>query len=370
MSPLFAAVSHGCAAGRHQEVLDKVFLRRIQRGNSPFSIEKLGAFSANLAALSGFFETPWQQPMAGLTDAEKAFVLNAAGFCLHALGRLQEAAQPMQAALKMVIANERWKNAAIVASNLSQLYVTTGDLPHALKLAQQSVELADRSGDEFQRMGNRTTLADALHQAGHIVEAAAAFHEAEEMQKQRQPSYPLLYSLSGFQYCDLLLNQGQVQEVKERGARTLEWSKQHRFLLDIALDNLSLGRAWLLEAQQAGTGDITQAAEFLQRAVDGLRQAGTMDELPRGLLARAALYRFKGDYERAERDLAEASRIATRGGMKLHLADCHLESARLHLAQGNQDKAREHWATTKAMIERMGYHRRDDEVNEIAEQLR
>jgi hypothetical protein len=58
MAPLFAAVAHGCAAGRHQEALDDVFLRRIQRGYSPFSIDKLGAFGSNLAALVGFFATP------------------------------------------------------------------------------------------------------------------------------------------------------------------------------------------------------------------------------------------------------------------------------------------------------------------------
>jgi tetratricopeptide (TPR) repeat protein len=369
MSPLYAAVAHGCAAGRHQEVLEQIYWRRIQRGDEHFNLHKLGTFGADLATLSNFFEILWEQPVAGLRDADKALVLSIAGYDLRALGRLQEAAQPMQAGLEADIAREDWKNAAIAASNLSELYQNIGDLPHALKLAQQSVELADRSDDEFQRMGNRTTLADALHQAGHIEEAAIAFRDAEERQEQRQPEYPLLYSLQGFRYCDLLLGQGKVQEVKERAARTLEWSKQHKFLLDIALDNFSLGRAWLLEAQQSGTGDTTQAAEFLQRAVDGLRQAGTMDELPRGLLARAALYRFKGDYERAERDLAEASRIATRGGMRLHLADCHLESARLHLAQGNQDKAREHLATAREMIERMGYHRRDNEVNEIEQQL-
>jgi hypothetical protein len=48
-----------------------------------------------------------------------------------------------------------------------------------------------------------------------------------------------------------------------------------------------------------------------------------------------------------------------------------LRAARLQVAQGNQDKAREHWETAKAMIGRMGYHRRDrGEVDEIAGKLR
>jgi tetratricopeptide (TPR) repeat protein len=271
--------------------------------------------------------------------------------------------------MDMDIASEDWRNAAIAATNLSQLCLSIGDLTQGLKLATLSVELANRSGDGFERISNRTTLADALHQAGRIAEAAVAFREAEEMLMQQQPAYPILYSLRGFQYCDLLLGQSQAQEVKERAGGTLEWVKRHGGLLDIALDNLSLGRAWLLEAQQVGTGDTTQAEEFLQRAVDGLRKAGMMEHLLLGLLARAELHRYTAEYGRAERDLAEALRIAARSGRGLHLADCHLESARLQLAQGNKEKAREHWKTAKEMIERMGYHRRDNEVNELAEQL-
>jgi tetratricopeptide (TPR) repeat protein len=369
MSPLYAAVLHGCAAGRHQEVLNEVYLRRIHRGEEYFSFRKLGAFGADLAALSGFFEAPWEQPVAGLKKEWKGLVLEIAGFALRALGRLQEATQPMKAGLEARISKKDWTAAAIPASNLSNLYLIIGDLPLSLKLAQQGVELADRSEDGFQRFARRAFLADALHQAGRVEEAAAAFHEAEEMQKQWQPVAQFLFSLPGFQYCELLLDQERVREVKERAAQTLVLAKQYGDLLSIALDNLSLGRAWLLEAQQAGTGDTTQAAEFLQRAVDGLRQAGMMDELPRGLLARAVLHRVREDFGQAERDLGEVFRITTRSGMGLYLADYHLESARLYLAQGNRDKAREHWETARAMVERMGYHRRDKEVDEIERQL-
>src|SRR4051812_19609724 len=104
-----------------------------------------------LVALSGFFEILWEQPVAGLTDADKAFVFHEAGFYLRALGRLQEAAQPMQAALQARIENEYWEGAAITAGNLSELYLAIGDLPQALKLARQSVELAEHSGRKFQR---------------------------------------------------------------------------------------------------------------------------------------------------------------------------------------------------------------------------
>ena len=35
--------------------------------------------------------------------------------------------------------------------------------------------------------------------------AKALFQDAERLQAERQPNYPRLYSLQGYQYCDLLL---------------------------------------------------------------------------------------------------------------------------------------------------------------------
>jgi tetratricopeptide (TPR) repeat protein len=240
MSPLYVAVAHGCQAGRHQDAMDEVYWRRIQRRNEFFNTKKLGAFGADLDAISGFFYSLWDKPVAGLTEADKAYVLADAGFDLRALGRLKEAAQPMQAGLEARVALEDWENAAIQAGNLSELYLTIGDITLALEYANQSVDLADRSGDAFQRMSKRTTLADALHQVGRRSEVESLFSEAEEMQKDRQPEYPLMYSLQGFWYCDLLLSQGKYQEVLSRAETALQIVLNgSKNLLDIALTKLS-----------------------------------------------------------------------------------------------------------------------------------
>ncbi len=84
MAPLYAAVAHGCAAGRHQEALVEVYWRRIRRDTDAYSITKLGAFGADLAALAGFFDPPWCQPVVGLREGSKALVLTEAGFDLRA----------------------------------------------------------------------------------------------------------------------------------------------------------------------------------------------------------------------------------------------------------------------------------------------
>ena len=249
--------------------------------------------------------------------------------------------------------------------------------------AEQSVTYADRSGDAFQRMSKRTTHADALHQAGRRAEAETRFREAEQMQAERQPDYPLLYSLQGFRYCDLLLaaperaawqiildsqlvNASALMQlrrvrscraVSQRAAQTLEWcrTQQRTSLLDIALDHLTLGRAALYAAilNSSDFRLLTSDRSHIDAAVDGLRRAGTQHHLPRGLLTRAwcsfaeasffakatkdeSAHKLRGDaqeaarlFSRAQEDLDEAWEIAERGPMKLFMADIHLYRARL-----------------------------------------
>jgi tetratricopeptide (TPR) repeat protein len=380
MAPLFAAVMHGCMAGKYQETLFEVYWKRITRGQEFFATKKLGAFGSDLAALSGFFEGgSWRKLVDELREDEKGFILNQAGIRLRALGRLVEAAQPMQAGMGNVIAREDWENAAQAASNLSELTLTIGDVKQALDYAEQSVELADQSGVEFHRMSKRTKVGDALHQAGRLAEAQTAFQEAEEIQKKWQPEFQLLYSTPGFEYCDLLLSQGRAAEVEGRVRQILKWSEQVSgvSLLDVAVIYLSLAQAQLFQAQHDPQLLITNSPiAFFNRAVDGLRQAGQQHYLPRGLLARAEYYRVVGDFEKAKKDLDEAFAISTRGGMGLYLADCHLGYARLALARRGDptgrpymDEAREHLKIAKEMIDKMGYHRRDKEVEELRAQI-
>ncbi|HEX4962727.1 MAG TPA: toll/interleukin-1 receptor domain-containing protein [Thermoanaerobaculia bacterium] len=394
MEPLFTAVIHGCRAGRQQEAMEEVYGRRILRGNEHFSWRKLGSFGSDLTALSGFFDHPWDRPSTSLTPAAQAFVLSEAGFDLRALGRLAEAVQPMQAGLKAYIAQERFEFAARVASNLSELTLTLGEVPRAVAFGEQSVELADRSGDAFQRIVSRAKRADALHQAGRWEESAETFREAETMQAEQQSQYPRLTSLQGYRYCDLLLSRAEPEdgpglvglatnpeqarrfreacrEVRERAGEAIKIAERNHWLLDIALNNLSLGRAHLglaLTAPAPATpgeeaeAELARSAEHLDRAVEGLRQSGNEDDLPRGLLARAAFRRLRGNLAGAKADLDEALEIAERGSMRLHACDAHLEWARLCLQQGNAEAARGHVGAARKIVEETGYGRRGREV--------
>ncbi|MCK4760824.1 MAG: TIR domain-containing protein [Candidatus Aminicenantes bacterium] len=375
MEPLFAAIAHGCAAGLHQEAVIDVYWKRVSRSNDFYSTRKLGAFGSDLSALAHFFEKPWTTPAAGLNEHDKGSVLNWAAFRLRALGRLAEAVGPMKAALEMHIKQENWLESAKDASNLSELLLTLGRVEEAVDYGRQSVKYADRSGDEFLKIAFRTTAADALHQAGEIQNAEALFREAEKMQKENQPEYPYLYSLQGYQFCDLLLSKGEYREVLRRAQQTLKWVEQAgQDILSPSLDRLTLGRAYSAQAgemRRAGQTEEAEesrskAGEFFQRAVEGLRQAGQQDYLTHGLLARAGYYRESGQYERAWEDLTEALEIIEAGAMKLFLVDYHIEAARLCAAQNKEEEAAAHRQKAKDLIDETGYQRRDSDLPELS----
>ncbi|QOJ20875.1 MAG: hypothetical protein HRU77_09315 [Gammaproteobacteria bacterium] len=148
-------------------------------------------------------------------------------------------------------------------------------------------------------------------------------------------------------------------------------------LLDVALDRLTLGRAYLQQ------GNFSEASQWLNQAVNDLYKEGSQDDLPRGLLARAALLRDirnpNRDFARARQDLQEVYDIAEPSGMRLHLTDYHLEMARLLLAEredsvgsfsGNgMHTIQEHAAQAAKLIEETGYKRRLPELQELQHKI-
>jgi len=442
MAPLFAAIAHGCAAGLHQEVFDEVYYARVLRGGEAFINNQLGANSADLGALAHFFEPPWSRPHPSLTPADQAVALNFAGFALRALGRLREAVVPIAAAEEVYKIGYPPQEVAVAASNLSELLLTLGDVADAVAAGREAVTYADRSGDTFQRLSKRATLSDALHQAGQRAEAERLFREAERLQADDEPDLPRLYSLAGYKFCDLLLTLGRHREVAERAAYALEIARHDtKRLLDISLDTLSLGRAAHMAWREAGfpsprlrgegqgegrprvaasqqvsaphpnplpmasagpwgegaNAHLTDTGRHVDAAVEGLRKAGTENHLPRGLLARAAFRRDAAaagvpgiTFADADTDLGEVHEIATRGGMRLHLTDYHLERVRLLLAQLPQPTVTRGWFTTRTkpptytaadrdllrtantawtaahtLVQKTGYHRRDPDLADL-----
>jgi tetratricopeptide (TPR) repeat protein len=343
LEPLYQAIAHGCRAGRYQAALDRVYIDRICRRDLNGRIEfhaskKLALYGIGLAAVSWFFETAYSTPAAKLRPSSRSFVSCEAALGLVSQGRLAEALLVLRGVMQMEEGAQRWRNSAVASANLCNAELSVGQIDNALATAKRGILHADRSGDSFQAFSRRANYAVALCAVGRVDEAEAAFNEAE--QKQAQASqYPILYSFRGYQFCRLLIEKGNYSEAKERTSKTIKWAEERRFLLDLALDTLTLGRACLglalssrPELARAG-GEPRSSKVYLEKAIDRLREAGQLDEVPPSFLARACFYRNIGDWVRGSRDLDEVEEIAEPGPMKLYLCDMALERARLALAQ-------------------------------------
>ena len=421
LQPLYQAVAHGCQAGLQQEVYDNVWFARIRKGNDYYSTHKLGALGSDLGAAACFFEQPWSRVSPKLKETTHGSLLNYAAYCLGALGRLIESLEPMRVGVELAAKGEDWTNAAIGSSNLTDLELKLGEVSRAVADAEQAVIFADRSDDAMQRVSRGSTYADALHHAGRWIVAETRFREAEQLQKERQPAYTLLYSLRGFQYCELLLASperaawqiilgraklglrpntesgqqdrapGEIEQcraVSQRSAQMLKWwqrASRKPPLLDVALYRLTLARAMLYESILENL-ESRSPEPPIEQAVDDLRRSGYVDELPRGLLTRAWLRSLIGAYTgpgSAQEDLDEAWEIAERGPMRLHMADIHLYRARLFGGMKNEGEGMKYpWdknpdgtprgpkddlAAARKLIEQCGYWRRKEELEDAEE---
>jgi tetratricopeptide (TPR) repeat protein len=411
LAPLYQAIVHGCRAERYEETLKELYTNRICRRHTDntlefYSIIRLGAISSDLAMISWLFERPFELAVSALEEVEQSWILSHAAMLLRGQGRITEALPAQRKALRMHEAAKRWSGAATSANNLSETELLLGDVAAAVVTASKAVIYADRSQNDTYSMFVRTTRADALNLAGRRTEAKADFNEAERRQQQSQPEYPLLYSVQGYQYCDFLLAEGDWAAVRDRAMKTLGWFKEDYPLEDFALDRLMLGRAHLglllLEIDRGSPLPKSMLEACLVRdsldgGVDGLRAAGTVDQIPSGLLARAAFRRNIGDWDGTKRDLDEVEEIAEPAPMKLFLCDMALERARLAFAKveafaplnglvdggppklvepdkakagGLKEEAAKQLAIAADYIESCGYHRRDEELAELQSVLR
>jgi hypothetical protein len=347
LAPLYQAITHGCRANRHQEALDEVYKARICRllpeGDYEFyASSKLGAVDSDLAAISWFFEDAYRTPVAGLNAESRSWMLGEAGSTLKERGRIVEAQPAMRAALQMYVLRGDWRNAAIAVGIASEAELLIGNVAAAQVTADRSVAYADRSGDRYQMIARRAGFAAAMQAAGKHKAAAALFADAERQQQKFQPKHPLLLQGAGFHYCELLLSKGQWSAALKRATRTLQWVKRQNWLVLIALDRLTIGRAHLglalenIASRRPASNrrdDGIAARTRLAAAVEGLREAALLSELPRGFLARAVFRRSIGDWKGAARDLDEVEEIAGPGPMKLFLCGAALERARLAFAE-------------------------------------
>ncbi|ALG68631.1 hypothetical protein [Beggiatoa leptomitoformis] len=336
LEPLYRAVAHGCMAGEYQAAM-LVYSDSILHEDAYFSINTFGSFSADLALLAHFFpQKNWTTPQSTLPEKEQAFLFAQTAFLLCALGRLEEALEPLQAAAELKQRQEDWHNAALSIVNRVDLLTALGKLCEAEEVAQQAIEWAERGHHLSSRMQSHAKFAAVLHQLGDLEYSLSAFKLAEQIQQEDQPQHPYLYSLAGAQYCNLLLDMAQDtaarEDILQRGQTILTLAESELGVSSVAFANLSMGR--ILSALQKPV----DALAFLNNVLQDMRQTELFLFMPEALLVRANIYRQLGDILRAQKDINETIEIVNRTNMRLYEVEARL--LQTHLILDAQRKRR------------------------------
>jgi hypothetical protein len=156
MEPLFLAVMCGCNAGLFSKALHEVYIPRIQRGDSSFAANVLGATGPLLTALAHFFEHGRWGSMVetaiegqSLTEEDKLFILMQAGLYLMATRGMgtpepricYERAEPLCHSLN----HPRLLSLALTGQLHYRL--VTGKLSAAMQIAERVYSLAQEQND-------------------------------------------------------------------------------------------------------------------------------------------------------------------------------------------------------------------------------
>ena len=153
-APLYLAMAHGCHAGRHEEVFQEVFLKRILRGadTEPYQVSERDRAVENLRALSSFFDPPWKLVPA-ISGPLRWSPLLYTALDLIFLGRIPESIEPLQDALQHCLAQGDREHAAQALMLLCLGHAQLGNLLLAYRYGKQALEATRCIGEPESRLG-------------------------------------------------------------------------------------------------------------------------------------------------------------------------------------------------------------------------
>ena len=175
MEPLFSAVICGCNAGLFRETLHEVYMPRIQRGNTYFAANILGATGPLLSVLVHFFEDGrWGSPVEtvvegqSLTAEDQLFILMQAGLYLTATRGLgaPEAGICCERAEPLCHSLNRPRLLCLALRGQWRYTLMTGKLSATMQIAERAYSLAQEQDDPALMIGAYNALACTLYYLG------------------------------------------------------------------------------------------------------------------------------------------------------------------------------------------------------------
>jgi predicted ATPase len=371
MEPLFSAVICGCNAGLFREALHEVYIPRIQRGDTCFAANALGATGRLLSALVQFFEYGSWGSLAetaiegqSLTAEDKLFILMQAGLYLSATRGMgapearicYERAEPlchslndprllfmtfsgqfrhtlvtgklsaaMEIAERMYSLAQEQNDAALKIGACATLAVNLfylGDFESARRNARHGVQIWRSGGVKFPPEDLDTPVVGCLcHGAlsewhlGEIASGKADMEEAISLAKELNDMNGLALAL---EWAAMLGNlERNPAEVDRLASELIELSTRHNFAHWLATGGIYRGWA------RSASGDATEGISWIEQGLIDLRATGAVLVLPPHLARKAeALYLANRTSEALEA-IEEAVALAQRFEHRYWCAELH-----------------------------------------------
>jgi tetratricopeptide (TPR) repeat protein len=371
MEPLFLSVICGCNAGLFREVLHEVYVPRIQRGDSSFAANVLGARGALLLVLAHFFENGnWGSPVEtavegqSLSAEDQLLIFMQAGSYLTAtrgLGALEaricyERAEPLcrmlcRPLLLCVALTGQWHyslhrekltaamhiaqrihslareqdDGALMIEACRALAVTlyySGDFKAAQEYAMHAIQIW-RSGNVQSCTENPMTpvvvclcyLAGCEWHFGEIVSCQATLAEAISLAKELNDMNALAISLAWVTGLGHL--ERNPADVDHFASDLIELSTRDNFLFWLAI-----GTVWRGWARSA-SGNTAEGIPYIEQAIKDYRTTGAVLTLPLFLGLKAEALHLADRTSQALEATNEAKALAERFELRDWYAELH-----------------------------------------------
>jgi predicted ATPase len=371
MEPLFLAVVCACNAGLFHEALHEVYMPRIQRGNSSFAANVLGARGALLSVLVHFFEKGrWGSLVAGgdegqrLTAEDQLFILMQAALHLTATRGM--------GAPEVRICYERAEALCHSQSGPLLLYVAlmgqwrysfaTEKLTATMQIAKRIYSLAEEQNDSALMMGACQALASTLYFSGdfesarryatccvqiwrpgdlpspveeviapvivclcdqalaewhfgEITSCRATMAKAIALAKERADTHACAEAL--FFAAILAQYECNPAEVERLATDLMELSARHNFAFWLAGGGILRGWA------RSVSGDTAQGILWIERGLRAYRATGSTLGVPFGLALKGEALHLADRTSEALEAINEADALVARSGERKWCAELH-----------------------------------------------
>ena len=360
MEPLFLAVACGCQAGLFRDALHEVYLARIQRGNTSFTANVLGARVALLSALAHFFERErWDLPVQ--RGAEEQSLTAEDEFLILTQAALYLTATRGHSAPEALVCHERVESLCHLLHRPLPLYsaligqwrytLTTDKLSAGLKIAKRVYFLAQEQNNPALLLGAYRVLAVPLYVMGDFEAARQHARRGVELWRSGDISSPVeeVSAPAVICLCYAALSEWHVEEIASCQATMAEAIYLARELNDLHALALALWLAgflghferhpakverltsalielstrqhfalWLAGGEilrgwaRAASGDAAQGISGIEKGIAGWRATGSILMVPYYLALKAEALHLAGRTPEALEAIQEAEALVER----------------------------------------------------------